>query len=390
MENRMIRPERTRRPQRRRYIQVGQGAFLLLLTLVLLVELVASYRNGTGFDVLRRRLRYGGAAASGEEAVYAYEASGSNHYAALGNCLVVLSDTSLRIADSEGVLWETTVHMSAPALSQGGGKAVAWDVGGTELYVLDTLGGVDTLKADESGPFLTARLNRSGYLAVTAGKQGLKGTVSVYNNRMDELFSFNSSRRFVTDAYVTDDNARVAAVTLGQENGVFITNVLLYRLNEREPAADYSIPDALACETVQQGSSLVTVADTCLCSARPDGTIRALYDYNDFHLREYATGGDGFSVLLLNRYQSGSAGRLVSVSREGEELGSLDIREEVLGLSTAGRYVAVLYAGRLVVYNPALQVYALLEGTDRLQSAVMRPDGTVLLLGPSSARLFVP
>lgn len=95
-------------------------------------------------------------------------------------------------------------------------------------------------------------------------------------------------------------------------------------------------------------------------------------------------------ALLLNRYRSGSVGRLVTVDQKGEEIGSLDIREEVLSLSASGRYLALLYADHLTVYNQDLQPYATLRGTGDARDALMRPDGSVLLLSANSASLFLP
>ena len=50
----------------------------------------------------------------------------------------------------------------------------------------------------------------------------------------------------------------------------------------------------------------------------------------------------------------------------------------------------VLYADRLVVYHPSLQPYASLTGTDGLQNILMSTDGSVLMMGASSAALFLP
>ena len=75
---------------------------------------------------------------------------------------------------------------------------------------------------------------------------------------------------------------------------------------------------------------------------------------------------------------------------DGEELGSLDVRDEVLSMSACGRYLAVLYYGSLVVYNENLEVYASLKGTENARGALMRQDGSVLLLSSESAELFLP
>ena len=182
----------------------------------------------------------------------------------------------------------------------------------------------------------------------------------------------------------------LAAVTLGQEDSVFVSNVVLYRLDQEEPAADYDISDGLVMAIGQQDSRLVTVSDTCLTYAGQDGEIRATYSYSGSYLREYDLNGDGFAALLLNRYRSGSVGRLVTVDTDGQEIASLDVNEEILSISSAGSYLAVLYMDSVVIYTEELEPYAALEGTDYARSVLMRQDGSALLLASDSARLFLP
>ena len=235
------------------------GIFFLVLAAVLGVVLVAAYRDGTGFDALRRLCSYGSGEESTAEAQYDYDASDSNRFAVLGDSLVVLSDTKLQVLARGGEeIWSTSVRMSAPALETGGGRAVAYDVGGTELYVVDEGGEVGSLTATEEDPFISARLNEDGWLAVTAGLENYKGGVTVYNSQMDEVFLFRASDRFVIDAYVTDDNSTLAAVTLGQENSVFVSNIVLYELDQEDPAADYDVTDGLVAAVGEQDGQLVT------------------------------------------------------------------------------------------------------------------------------------
>lgn len=365
--------------------------FFLTLVVVLGVVVFAAYRDGTGLDVLRRYLNYGGSEKSGGETIYEYDASAFNHYAALEETLVVLSDTGLHVLDANGgEIWSVAVNMAAPALVQGGGRAAAYDVGGTELYVVDRDGLVKQFTTNEEEPFIAASLNESGWLTVTAEKKNYKGCVSVYDDEMELVFAFNSSRRFVMDAYVTDENTHLAAVTLGQEDSVFVSNIVIYDLTKTEPDADYDVSDGLVAAIGQQEKQLVTVSDTCLTIAGVDGEVAATYPYGGVYLRDYDLGGEDFAVLLLNRYQSGSVGRLVSIGTDGMELGSLDVNEEVRDISAVGRYLAVLYADRLVVYNRDLQVYASLRGTENIRGVVMRPDGSAILLASERGSLFLP
>ena len=93
---------------------------------------------------------------------------------------------------------------------------------------------------------------------------------------------------------------------------------------------------------------------------------------------------------MLSRYRSGSAGKLVTVSADGGLLALLQTQRDVLDISAAGKYLAVLYSDELVIYYSDLTEYASLEDTQYARGVLMRPDGTAVLLGASRGWLFVP
>ena len=314
----------------------------------------------------------------GEKTVYRYDTDNTNRFARVGTgSLVILSDTSLRLLGPDGSEgWRANVEMNAPALGQGGGLAVAYDIGGTALYVLDEEGPRLELTAD--GPLVSANLNGSGMLAVTTQISGTKGHVDVYGADMQVLFAFNAHRRFV------------AAVTMGQADSVFISDLVIYDLTQEDPVADYAVPDGLVTAMTGRGDRILTVTDTCLAVGNTAGKLLGTYSYNGEYLREYDLGGEDYTVLQLNRYQSGSVGRLVTVDDDGEEIASLDVAEEVRDVSACGRYLSVLYADRLVVYNRQLQAYATLHGPEHTREVLTRADGSVLMIGADSAELFLP
>lgn len=364
--------------------------FFLILLGVLAVVLAAAWRDGTGLDVLRRYFTYG-SSDSADTAGYTYDASASNRFAVLGDRLVVLSDTSLSLVAADGsTVWSTPVKMTAPALTEGGDLVAAYDVGGTELYVLDKNGQKYSLTADAEEPYIAATLNEGGMLAVTAEKKGYKGAVSVYDTGGELTFAFNSSERFVTDAYVTNDGKRLAAVTLGQSDGTFISDLVFYDLTQTDPLANCSISGGLSLAVGQLDDRLAVVCDNCLAFASQSGKLEATYDYAGGYLREYDLHGDGFAVLLLNRYKSGSAGRLVTVNSDGKETASLDVQDEILSVSAQGKYIAVLYADRLVIYNTQLEEYASLSGTDYAREALIRSDGSTVVAAGDHAVPFLP
>ena len=177
---------------------------------------------------------------------------------------------------------------------------------------------------------------------------------------------------------------------MGQADSVFISNLVIYDLTQEDPVADYAVPDGLVTAMTGRGDRILTVTDTCLAVGNTAGKLLGTYSYNGEYLREYDLGGEDYTVLQLNRYQSGSVGRLVTVDDDGEEIASLDVAEEVRDVSACGRYLSVLYADRLVVYNRQLQAYATLHGPEHTREVLTRADGSVLMIGADSAELFLP
>ncbi len=74
----------------------------------------------------------------------------------------------------------------------------------------------------------------------------------------------------------------------------------------------------------------------------------------------------------------------------GQELAALELDDQVLDLDAAGRYVAVLTAGRLDLYTRDLELYASLDTTGGARDVVLRSDGTAWLITGETARLFIP
>ena len=62
----------------------------------------------------------------------------------------------------------------------------------------------------------------------------------------------------------------------------------------------------------------------------------------------------------------------------------------VLSLSAAGRYVSLLTADRLDIYNQDLEIYNTLEGTQGAQKVLQQSDGSTMLIDSTTARIYVP
>lgn len=360
-----------------------------VLAAVLLAVLAAAYLDLTNFDSLRRALSYNKTAA--EENIYRYDNDKTNRFALLGDRLVVVSATRMAVLADDGTeIFSQEVRFDAPALAVGGRTAAVYDVGGTVLYILGEKGLVRDLSAETGGGVISARLNSSDMLALVTEKSGYKSSVSVYTAQGERAFTFNSSNRYVLDACVERGGDCVAVATVGAEDSSFVCRVLRYALDREAAVSECTAGDALIYELGSLGGTLVAVMDDRFTAFSDDGSLAGSYDYAYPYLRGCTLGGTDFGALVLSRYRSGSAGRLVTVNAEGNLLAALDTQRDVLSLSAAGKYLAVLYADELVIYTSDLAEYASIADTQYAREVLMRADGSAVLLGSAEGWLAVP
>ena len=381
--------EKPRRVAKRR----RRPLLVLLAVAAVLAGIVtaAVLLDRSGFDGLRRSIIYAKAVKdeNGCAQLYRYNSDQSGHFASLDGSLVSVSMHQLTVLDEKNrTLYDESVKFQTPSLQSRGGRAVAYDVGGTEVYVLSDKGLV--YKLDCAGEVLNASLNQKGWLTVVCGESGCKAAVRVYDTEGEAVFAFRSSDRFVMTAALSADSRTLAAVTMGQENGVFASYVVFYRVNSDKEAGRCTLRGSVVYDLNAAGSGFCAVTEEQLCFLSGDGVMTAAYDYGGDYLRRVSVSDDGYAAVLLGRYRTGTQHRIVTVNGEGKELAALEIDAEVASLSAAGRYVAVLTGEELVIYDRQLKPCAQLQEVSQAREVLMRSDGSAVLAGSMAASLYLP
>ena len=362
---------------------------ILALVVVLAVVVAAAWKDLSSLDSVRRLFSYNKVTQDEQGKVEMY--SCSNTFALLGDHLIVASTTGVSIYSSScSVVDSMSVKLTNPAIAVGGQTAAVYDIGGQTLLIYSASGLVRDMSGECSGNILSVSVNSSDYLALNAEKSGYKSAVTVYDASGEKTFAFNSSEHYVIDAVVMRDCKRMAAVTLGESDGTFADTVSIYSLGSDKADSVNTLTGSLLLSLDSVAGTLSCLTDESLTLFSSDGTLSGSYRYEYPYLRGSSMGGDNYAALLLSRYRSGSTMKLVTVSSDGTEMASLDSSQEVLSMSAAGKYIAVLYSDSLVLYTPQLQEYARLDGTEYARSVIMREDGTAVLIGSSSAWLYIP
>ncbi len=385
-----VQEEQPRRVQKRK--KPRKWLWLTLTVIVVLgVVAAAVLWDANSFDGLRRSIIYARAEKdeTGCARLYYYENDATSRFAALDGSLVTVAANQIRVLNERSrVLYQTGVRFLHPDLVSGGGVAVAYDIGGTTMYVVDSKG--LRWQKETEGELITVSVNPNGYVTASYNKNGAKAAVTVWDSEGNEKFTFNSSQRFVMTAALGRDDRTLAAVTMGQEDGKFQSFLVLYHINSEKEVATTPIDGGVtyALETMQK--TFCAVTEQGLYMLDTNGAVKTSYSYGGQFLRRCVMGDGGWATLLLSRYKSGGYASLITVDDEGNELGGCDVDGEVLDISSAGRYVAVLFSDRLIIYDKYLTEVATLQDVSEARAVLMRSDGSAVLAGASSASLYLP
>lgn len=375
---------------------------LLTLALVLAGAALVVFRDRLNLDALKRWYTYRSLSLSdsGQAESFHYSSSESDVFADLNGDLLVCGKNSISLYSGSGVQYiDQPVNFSSPAVAVGGGSAVVYDAGGTDLYVFRRREQVFSLHSD--GMLLSASLNDNGLLTVVSQQSSYRGVATVYDSSFDPsaYTALRLSSTCLMDARLAADNRTLATVCVGQQDGEFTSTLALYDLGnldtdgvsqEAVPTASCSLGGNVVLELGTSDGRWWALGDQGLWLLDGGGTILGILDWSDRILKAYTLSGDGFSAALLGKYRADSQSSLSVVDRDGVLTGTLTLGSQVLSLDAAGRYFAVLTADRLDIYTRDMQLYSSLSGTQGAQRVLLREDGTAILISSGTARLYVP
>lgn len=381
-------------PGKRPRFLLRLALFLLSAALVIGAVAVVVFRDRLNLDSIKRWIHYRtlSISDSGRAESFPYDGSLNDTFTVLDGDLLVCSPNAISLYSSSGTRYvNQAVQMQNPVVDSNGSLAVVYDAGGSSLYVL---GQRELIwQGEDFDSILSARLNRDGYLTVVTQSSGYRGVVTVCDSTYTPLMSVNVSSAFVLDAALSDDGHTLAILTMGQQDGVVQSTLSLYGLNTGDsgqftPDVTTSLGAVVALDTKHTQDQVWMVTDQGLTIADHEGqTVTA--DWSSLYLKRYTLDGDGFAAALLGRYRAGSQAQLWVTDEQGQTR-TLEIDQQVLSLSAAGRYIAVLTGDRLDIYTDTLELYASLEGTQGARGALALKDGSAILISDDTVSFYIP
>lgn len=387
----------SRREEKRPNVVLRLLAFLLTVVMVLgAIFLIVNY-DKLNFDFIKRWFTYrdlergdGGQAES-----FPFDGDSTSTFASLDGDLLVCSTTGVRLYSASGQVYvDRTVTMEHPVAVAAGSTALAYDAGGQTLLACRNREEAFGLELAEDEKVLSADVNGKGWMVTVTQESGYKGVVTVYDSQFQPQMQVSLSSRFIMDAALSPDNSTVAVLTMGLTDGTFTSQVELYptagTASDASPQATGTVGGQVILDMTWDSGGIWALGEDEIYHLDDSAALTGSYSYSDRYLKGFSLAGDGTAVLLLGKYRAGSTAELVVVDTQGEAQASLALDEQVLSISAAGRYISLLTADELDIYDQGLSVYHSLEGTQSARKVLQRTDGSVLLIGNDTARVYLP
>ncbi len=368
-------------------------AFLVTVALILGALFLVVNWEEYNLDAIKRKLtlRNVQTSASGEAEPFTYGGGGDVSIAYLPDGLVMASTTGVRYYTFSGEAYaEQVVPMEHPVLVSAGSYAAAYNAGGQQLWLYH--GGEETfsLTLEGEGDLLSARLNDSGWLAVTAQESGYKGAVTVYNAAHERVFRLNRSSTFVVDAAVSPDCKRLAVVTMGQQEGRFESQLLIYRLDSEQPEQQIYLGSMAPLDLEYESEQVWVLGENALVSISTENWNSSSYFFGRSYLKGCDLGGDGYALVLLGRYRAGSADQALVVTPDGKADYTMDLHGQVLAFDAAGKYLSLLSGGEMNIYTRELELYSTLEKLQGARYTALADNASALLADRQQAWIYIP
>lgn len=382
-----IKPARWKKPAK----QIAALA-VTVFVVVGAVWLVAN-RDRTNLDALKRYMTYRSLDKNdeGQTTAFSYARDVTNAFASVDGTLLLCSDTALQLYSNSGLLYiDEQVKMGQPIISVCGEYAVAYDVGGNDLYVIQNKEIVFRYSSKSGCDILSARVNENGCLAVVEEAPGYKGSVRIYNAKYKLVLAENISSEYVTDAAISPNNDQFAVVTVTQKAGQFRSVVNLYDSSEGDLLASAVLEDQFILDMNWESSKLWLQGKEGATVLDQELNVIGSWNEPNQYLQGYSLDGDDYAVEAFSWYKAGGSGELLLIDENGDASCSKAITGEVLSVSAAGRYIAVLTADALTIYtSDQLEEYSQ-TANNGSKRAIIDSDGATMMIGADCTQLYVP
>jgi len=362
-------------------------AIVIVFLLLIFTVVIAAFISKPFQKYLKQTFRNAG---YDESTVYSFTPYANNSFGLINNNLVVGNSGNVIIFQADGsILKKEQQSYSTPLLQIADSELLLCDIGGHSLKVLDSDG--NTLSTQRcTGSYIDADLASNGYSCCLYHAEGSKAVLEVYHNDGSVLLRHTSKTTFFNACAISDDGTHVAVTALGQSDITYQSYVYVYETDNDNEPIELNLGDQIIYDLKAVSSTaFCAVGESSLLFFDREGQILGEYDLDRSSILYYSF-ADNYTAVILDTYQVDARYQLFLLQNDGSVRASIILKSLPTDLSTAGSYIGVLTADNYTVYSSGLGVTAQIETNGEYTNAIVRSDGTSILVANGEGIVYIP
>ncbi len=211
------------------------GCLLLLLVIVLVgFSFHTDEINMDNFKYLANALTGDSVQVVQYKSLY-YDNSEHNRFALVRGDLAVINNSGSTVYSLSGERKsaDAALKMDDPQVLSSAKFIYVYDLGGTELVIKNALETVKTIRY--SYGIKGVSVTDSGYIAVASSEKTTRSTVFVYDDKYREVYKLSFGSQYTLAIDVNENANRLVTASITANNGIFVTELGLYSLTQKEP-----------------------------------------------------------------------------------------------------------------------------------------------------------
>ncbi|MDR0490647.1 MAG: DUF5711 family protein [Oscillospiraceae bacterium] len=371
-----------KKPKNLRRRLIGIAGSLLSLAILTYIAVIVITGSQPGFLRVFGLFPDGDAAEMANE--YHFDVGRSRVFADLNGSIAAAGTLGIQVNNAGGdETLRDSFRMSTPVINENNGRAIAYDVGGTEARVFNESSIIASIET--GGAIVSASINRNGWFSICTQESGaVKGIITAYNDSGRSVYRVNMSSGYVLSAALSQDNKNIAILNYTDSG----SRISFYKLSNENIDRAIDLPDGIILDIrYLSNGDVLALTTTSLLIAGKNGEFMELYDFAGKRLGGYLIDGNT-KVLYLLDYSVGNRGRLITLGEDGKLLGELETDKGIISMSFSGGFLAVLMNDGLSVCSASLEELHAPEGFASAAGAkavLVLDGGRVLAAGDHSA-----
>lgn len=328
--------------------------YLFAVAVVILLVMTAAQKLGNvTIDTFTSEVKtYFMSLGSGDGYPYGVKADSVANIIVNNSNLEVLTDDKTIVLTSSAKELQPKGHSySDPTMKAKGSKIIVYDLGSGRFRIQNDTEIIREYTLEKS--ITAAAISPKGSFAVASYDENSQAVLYAYSKNGEQNFSKTLNGERIIDIDFSSNGKYIAVAAIGAVDGEMTSKLYVFNVKNSEKyisCFEYPGTTLLRVNYIK-GNNLVALGDKIRTYIKNNTEKIEELNFASDRLGSYSVAPNGFSALMLSKYGSTSLSELTLYTNKNKQKFTQTFEQEVKGVSTDGKYTAVLFDGEVRTFN---------------------------------------